>query len=98
MLRGSYGFLLIMSDVLWFLPSTQPGDWGKESPGAFCDQGVGQRVAVPGWCLIKQNRRQMEDLLPSPFPLFFLFLFYSSAAVGSWGTALFGCFGVDLLK
>ena len=32
-------------------------------PRAFCDQGVGQQVAVPGWCLIKQNCRQMEDFL-----------------------------------
>ena len=39
-------------------------------PRAFCDQGVGQRVAVPGWCLIKQNCRQMEDFLP-PLSHFF---------------------------
>ena len=46
--------------------STQAGYWGKEPPGAFWERGVGQQVAVPGWCLIKQNRRQMEDFLPSP--------------------------------
>ena len=59
--------------MLWFLPSTQAGYWGKEPPGAFWDRGVGQHVAVPGWCLIKQNRCQMEDFLPSPshfFPSF----------------------------
>ena len=73
MLHRSYGFLFILSDTLWFLPSTQAGYWGKEPPGAFWDRGVGQHVAVPGWGLIKQNRCQMEDFLPSPshfFPSF----------------------------
>lgn len=63
-----------MSDVLWFLPSTQPGDWGKGVPlGPSVAKGGSAEVAVPGWCLIKQIAAKWKIFF-RPFPLFPLFV------------------------